>query len=90
MEKIKVFFVTLGAWFRALTWAKVWNGIKIALKYLWDKFCLLLKSRYGAPIMLIFMGVYVGGSHTMFSFDMITGTIIFFMGVWYFIQESYE
>jgi hypothetical protein len=90
MEKIKVFFITLAAWFRALTWAKVWEGVKKALNWIWSKLCALLKSRYGAPIVLMVIGLYMGATHSKFSFDMISGTVIFFLGVWYLIQETNE
>ena len=79
--KIKTFF-------KELTWTKVWAGIKKFFAYLWSKFCGLLRWRFGASAVLAATGLYLGATSPQFSFNMFLGIVLFFMGVWYIIQEA--
>lgn len=85
MKKVKIFFITLGAWFRALTWAKVWDGIKKALVWLKDKFFAFINLKVAPGVMTLFFGLHIGSTHNNI-FGIIGGIVIGLMGIWFIIR----
>lgn len=79
-EKIGLFFGKIGSFFKTTF---TWSNIKTWPKWLWDKFCNFIQWRFAPSVVALFFGLHVFSQH-----NLLWGALIFFIGVWFVIQEA--